>query len=185
MYLRSRICYGPPGTDSSRPEKARATSLHFQAMQRDRESEEFDCATGAWITDVWVSAAGQLWLNPGTGCGRLGGAHRQRWSFCLSEQIQDNTYELGINVTFAVMIGLTISVHLPIHTQWGVGFKRRSALIYTQDSLWRLLLQQKQILPANQRPCRALTAAMAVGIDGHFTYTLPYKSKRRTYWKLE
>lgn len=29
--------------------------------------------------------------------------------------------------------------------------------------------------PANHRPCSAFTAAIAVGIVGHFMYTLPYK----------
>lgn len=57
--------------------------------------------------------------------------------------------------------------------------------VYALDSLRRHSLEQRLILPANQRPCRALTAAMAAGIDGHFTYTLPCESKRRTHWKLE
>lgn len=35
-----------------------------------------------------------------------------------------------------------------------------------------------EVLPAKYRPCSALTAAMAAGIDGHFTYTFPWKQAR-------
>ena len=37
-------------------------------------------------------------------------------------------------------------------------------------------------IPANQRPWRALTVAMAAGIEGHLTYTFPYGEERATQW---
>lgn len=50
---------------------------------------------------------------------------------------------------------------------------------------WRLLRLRGAgwFLPANQRPCRALTAAMAAGMVGHFTYTLPCRRKKNQFYK--
>lgn len=46
------------------------------------------------------------------------------------------------------------------------------------ENLCTLYQGSNQNLPANQRPWSALTVAIAAGIDGHFTYTFPYKAKQ-------
>lgn len=54
----------------------------------------------------------------------------------------------------------------------------------TNQNVWRHKSSSEMFLPANQRPCKALTAAMAVGMDGHFTYTLPYKKNKENALKM-